>query len=340
MWLLWVALSVLLGETFMSLFVLVARTAWTRWRQSKKFRAEKEEDPAPPAHQVPHSWWIIGLIVSTGLCVSILAPMFSMPVYEPVVGVAVALLVSILAVRSLGETDINPAGGLGKVSQFIFASLAPGNLKANLIAGAVAEAGALQAGDMMQDLKTGHLIRAFPRAQFYGQMLGSLASVFLSTAAYMLYTHAYKVPGRAYITTHYLIAVQLQIRLIPFYLLGPIFPVPSADIWLNMARFLTGHGPGVKVASFCIGGAILAACLPIIAAVCLAPYLPSGVALGVYLTSNWTMPRAIGGLLHLVWLYKWPRLCNKYMILVASGFVLGEGILSFFFYQAEIVHYS
>jgi hypothetical protein len=47
-------------------------------------------------------------------------------------------------VRALGETDLNPVSGLGKVSQLIFAWLQPGNIVANIIAGGVAEAGAQQ----------------------------------------------------------------------------------------------------------------------------------------------------------------------------------------------------
>jgi uncharacterized oligopeptide transporter (OPT) family protein len=42
------------------------------------------------------------------------------------------------------------------------------------LSGAIAEAGAQQAGDMMQDLKTGHLLKASPKAQFFGQMIGML----------------------------------------------------------------------------------------------------------------------------------------------------------------------
>lgn len=45
----------------------------------------------------------------------------------------------------------------------------------------------------MQDLKTGALLKASPRSQFYGQMIGSLASVFVSAGAYKLYTRIYEV---------------------------------------------------------------------------------------------------------------------------------------------------
>jgi hypothetical protein len=51
-------------------------------------------------------------------------------------------------VRALGETDLNPVSGLGKISQLLFAWIQPGNVVANIIAGGVAEAGAQQYGSL------------------------------------------------------------------------------------------------------------------------------------------------------------------------------------------------
>lgn len=47
--------------------------------------------------------------------------------------------------------------------------------------------GAQQAGDMMQDLKTGHLLGGSPRAQFFAQLIGSAVSIVVAVAAYELY---------------------------------------------------------------------------------------------------------------------------------------------------------
>lgn len=46
--------------------------------------------------------------------------------------------------RALGETDLNPVSGLGKVSQLLFPVIQPRNVVANIVAGGVAEAGAMQ----------------------------------------------------------------------------------------------------------------------------------------------------------------------------------------------------
>jgi hypothetical protein len=65
----------------------------------------------------------------------------------------------------------------------VFALLSPGNILANLVGGALSEAGAMQAGELMQDYKTGHLLHASPRAQFIGQLVGSSAGVVISTVS-------------------------------------------------------------------------------------------------------------------------------------------------------------
>ena len=51
------------------------------------------------------------------VCTAVVSPMFSMPVYQPIIAVILAMLVAVLAVRALGETDLNPVSGVGKVSQ-------------------------------------------------------------------------------------------------------------------------------------------------------------------------------------------------------------------------------
>ena len=161
----------------------------------------------------------------------------------------------------------------------------------------------------MQDLKTGYILRASPRAQFFVQLIGSLFSVVFAMAAWYLYTSAYTIPG-------------------------PEFAVPSATLWLDMSEFLTQ--PDAKLPRnltwFCVVGGILAGALPILEKLrpTWSPYLPSAVAfaIGMYLTPSWTIPRFIGSVVQTTWLKLWPRSHNRSMIIVASGLVLGEGILS------------
>ena len=84
------------------------------------------------------------MVMSAVGCAAVSVALFDMNWYEPVVAVIVALLVSLIAVRALGQTDLNPVSGVGKLSQLVFAAVAPGQLTPNLIAGGIAEAGAQQ----------------------------------------------------------------------------------------------------------------------------------------------------------------------------------------------------
>eukprot|EP00475_Leptophrys_vorax_P019832 TRINITY_DN2714_c0_g1_i2.p1 TRINITY_DN2714_c0_g1~~TRINITY_DN2714_c0_g1_i2.p1 ORF type:complete len:153 (+),score=18.75 TRINITY_DN2714_c0_g1_i2:64-522(+) len=76
------------------------------------------------------------------------------------------------------ERRMNPVSGIGKLSQIIFGVISPGNVVGNIIAGAIAEAGAMQAGDIMQTFKTGYLLKTSPRAQYFGTLIGTSISIF------------------------------------------------------------------------------------------------------------------------------------------------------------------
>eukprot|EP01135_Chromosphaera_perkinsii_P006535 Nk52_evm7s539 gene=Nk52_evmTU7s539 len=304
-WILWVALALMISESLVSLGIMCLKII-SDW---KSYRAYVVVDPAPKSQRVPTWLWTSGLALSTALCVSIDSPVFGMPFWQPLVAVIVACLVSLISVRALGETDYNPVNGIGKISQILFSFCAPGNITANLVAGAIAEAGAMQAGDMMQDLKTGHLVGASPRAQFWAQCIGTLMSVFTAVGAFELYRNAYVIPG-------------------------PELSAPSHQIWIDMARLLNqGIGAlAVNVHWFVVAGAIVGIILPALEN--RYPkyrfYIPSGVAMavGMYLPPYWVIPRAFGAFIVWYWSKVDPNSCAKYNVIVASGFVVGEGLIS------------
>ena len=102
--------------------------------------------------------WIAGILVSILAATGVFGYFFPMPHWQVAMAMVLAMLVAILAVRALGETDLNPVSGIGKLTQVCFALLAPGKVLPNLVAGAISEAAAMQAGDMMQDFKTAYLL--------------------------------------------------------------------------------------------------------------------------------------------------------------------------------------
>ena len=271
---------------------------------------------APPEHLVSTRTVWIALTLSVLFCIVSIHITFGnlIPVYLTAIAVFLALVLSVMGVRALGETDLNPVSGISKLAQLFFALIIPSGTKnavlINLIAGAVSEAGALQAGDLMQDLKTGHLLGAAPSAQFYGQLIGSAVGAVVSACIYRLYTSVYQVPG-------------------------DLFQVPTAYVWVFTARLVTGKGLPEGVESWAAGAAAiwtLATILRIWArakAKCWREWIPGGiaVAVGMYNVPSFTLARAIGGLMAWYWKsYKGKQ--ETPLVVVASGLVLGEGFVS------------
>ncbi len=193
---------------------------------------------APPSHLVSNRVVVILTVLSILICILSVRVVFGalIPFYAILLAILFALLLSLMGVRAQGETDINPVSGISKLSQLFFAFVIPASnpnaITINLLAGAISESGALQAGDMMQDLKTGHLIGAAPKAQFYGQMVGSFVGAIVSAGVYQLYTNVYEVPGSQ-------------------------FEVPTAYVWIFTARLLTGKGLPPMAWQWALGAGIL-----------------------------------------------------------------------------------
>lgn len=74
--------------------------------RSQSSREEGDIDPCPKESRIPTVVWVAGLLASTVFCTAVLSPMLHMKAYEPAIAVILALLVAVLAVRALGETDL------------------------------------------------------------------------------------------------------------------------------------------------------------------------------------------------------------------------------------------
>ncbi|KAI0259895.1 OPT oligopeptide transporter [Gloeopeniophorella convolvens] len=318
-WILWTSLAIMSSDSLVALVPV----AWeyvinlVTKRGAAAQGSEDDHEVETEDRLVPRRWvlWGIGASVVSGIFVVWLV--FGKEGIKPwatLISFVTGALLSILGVRALGETDLNPVSGLGKISQLLFAIIQPGNVVANIIAGGVAEAGAQQAGDLMQDLKTGHLVQASPRAQFYGQLIGSTLSIPVTVTAYILYNRAYTIPG-------------------------PMFPAPTAYVWLSLARLLRdGHLPE-KSALFMIGSAVLFAMVSAFKThaarrgLWYAKWIPSGVAfaIGFLNTPSFSLARLVGGVVEYIYHTKLAPKGNGgdiRLIVVASGFVLGEGAMS------------
>lgn len=275
---------------------------------------DHDHDDAPADQLISTRTVLIGLVLSIAFCVLCIHIVFGnlVPLYATIAAVLMALVLSIMGVRALGETDLNPVSGISKLAQLFFALIVPQthptSVLINLVAGAVSEAGALQAGDLMQDLKTGHLLGAAPKAQFWGQVIGATVGAVVSAFIYRLYTAVYTIPGK-------------------------LFQVPTAYVWIFTARLVTGQGLPYMAREWAIAFAVI---FTVTTAVRIGGagkgwqvYVPGGiaVAVGMYNTPSFTLARTVGGVIAWWWRRGEGRQDTQ-LIVAASGFILGEGFLS------------
>lgn len=321
-WILWVSLGIMCADSLVSLVpVAIEFITDIIWSRKKSYSAlgespHQNHETETEDRLVPNSWVATGLFVSIVVGTFLVWVVFGHEGIKPwatLCGFVLGGLLSIIGVRALGETDLNPVSGLGKVSQLFFAWIQPGNIVANIIAGGVAEAGAQQAGDLMQDLKTGHLCHASPRAQFYGQLIGSSISIVVTTTAFTLYNRAYVIPG-------------------------PSFPAPTAYVWLSLARLLRDGQLPEKSAMFMIIFSIAFGLLSAIKTYTgrkqhwFSKWIPSGIAfaIGFLNTPSFSIARLIGGVMEYLYHKKYAGAGGHdiRLVVIASGFVLGEGVVS------------
>lgn len=374
-WTMWIALGIMIVDSIVSLGVMTIKSvmivAKNRVRDATPQREEEfmllnatqgdsssynsinrgEAENSPSSDKMNVPYWVptLGLAISTPILLGSMHLLFGqvVPSFVLLLMIPLSLVLSLLGVKALGETDLNPVSGIGKLSQLITALIlprgTPGAILTNLICGALAEATTQQAGDLMQDLKTGYMHRASPRAQFVAQLIGSMWSVLLSTPIWIWYNKLYDIPGKD-------------------------FKIPTAVIWIDCARLVNGQGLPPMAGVFTVIASIIIASLTLFKiyikdyineeAVALdllkrdetvdreslrvrecsiekvrkwSRWIPSGVAIGIgiYNTSSFTLARFLGGFVSVVWShYSDSNEIN--LIVFSSGLVLGEGITSVF----------
>src|SRR5690606_29817926 len=131
------------------------------------------------------------------------------------IAVPLAIVMAFVASRVTGETDVTPTKALGPVTQLVYGIVTPGNLAGNLMSANVTGGIGLHSADLLTDLKSGYLIGANPRQQFYAQLFGCIAG-----AAVVVPAFAILIPD-------------------PAVLGGEEWPAPSALVWAGVSQAFT-----------------------------------------------------------------------------------------------------
>ncbi|MFZ5478808.1 MAG: OPT family oligopeptide transporter [Myxococcota bacterium] len=259
--------------------------------------------------EVPMTWFFAGVAVFGPIVVFLEWLLFGIQPWMGVLSVILGFFIAIVACRATGETDTTPTGALGKITQITFGVLDPGNTTTNLMTANVTGGVGLHAADLLTDLKSGYLLKADPRQQFWAQFFGVVAGSLFVVPAYRL--------------------------LIPTAdLLGTDkWPAPGAQTWKGVAELLAkGFGtlhPTGQIAL--VVGAVLGIVLVLLekAFPKAKAFIPSPMGFGLAFTTPGynVISMFIGATIALVLSRRNPKVAEDTVVPVSSGLIAGESLM-------------
>lgn len=301
---------------------VVLRTTLSEEQNNKYNSTIDELDIFTEDQLVPAWWWVGGTLVSIVFTCAIMGTYFHMPVYQSILAVILAFLFSFVGIQATGETDINPTGSIGKMSQLVFAKMPADTIqqvmKNNLMAGNISASAASQAVDMVGDLKTGQLVGASPRSQFLAQFVASFFAIAIAVGLFILFADAYPC----------IIDPAIDVSDCEFGLV-------AVTAWTKVTQLLTGASDPLST------GSIIATVICSVAAVALPltrhffvpqqyhRYFPSASAIGISMINpqpEIPLSMFLGWLGGKIWLKYRPESHTELMYSVSGGLIAGQGI--------------
>lgn len=262
--------------------------------------------------EVPSTWFVGGFLIVGAAVVFVGHHFLHITWWMGIIAVLATFFLVIVACRVTGETDTTPVGPMSKMTQLAFGAIKPGDTSVNLLTAQITSGSVSHAGDLLTDLKSGYLLGANPRQQFFAQFLGVVAGSFIVVPTFFLFVKS------------------------PEELGTEKWPAPAALVWKAVAELL-GAGPGALPHSAQIliltGGSLgillvlLERWLPKYKA-----FIPSPTGLGLAFTFNGfnSVSFFIGSCLALLAAKVWPEWHKKYTVAVSSGIIAGESLMGAF----------
>jgi uncharacterized oligopeptide transporter (OPT) family protein len=313
----WIEVGIWLGAPLLTAYALVALAG--NWRAfgrtfARRAAAASSADDPGGAIEIPLSWFWIGFALCGGTVIVLGRALFDIPVVLGCLAVAMSLVFSMVAARITGETDINPGGAMGKLTQLTFGMLRPQHPSTNLMTAAMTHASSVASADLLNDLKSGYLLGADPRRQLVAQALGIAAGTVASVLAYF-------------------ILIPDAFALAPGDGRAPQFAAPAAHLFRAIAELLQ-YGLATlhpMHRTLVVAGAIAGVVLAVAERSSprrIARWLPStaGLGLGLLLPLSTSLAMLIGAALAALAIARDPEAAERTVWPVSAGVLAGESL--------------
>jgi len=310
-WTLWTGASLLVASGLLSFAFQWRSVAKSFQALAGLFGKKTEENKDPLADvECPPAWFPLGFLVLGPVVVGLMAYLFQIPVWAGVIALPLSVVMGVIASRVTGETDTTPTKALGPVTQLLYGGLLPGNLTANIMSANATGGVGLHSADLLTDLKSGWLLGANPRQQFFAQLFGVVAGAAVVVPAFNLLVPSADVLGTEE------------------------FPAPSSLVWAGVSKMLMSGVESLPVSARigALCGLSLGVALVLLdrwAPKAAKPFIPSasGLGLSIVIPGASSISFFIGAAIAEVLRRKKPKLAEAAVLPVSSGFIAGESLM-------------
>jgi uncharacterized oligopeptide transporter (OPT) family protein len=279
------------------------------------FRGKKQEDPVVEATEVPTSWFVGGMLFFGSAVVALARYSAGVPVHYGLLAVVMTFVLSLVAARATGESDVTPVGAMGKIMQLTYGTLMPQSVTANIMTANITSNASSAAADLLNDLKSGYLLGASPRRQFVAQAAGIVTGTIATTVGFrLLVSDATALTG----------GVDGKAR----------FPAPAAQAWKAVADLFKYGIEGMHPTYLNLIAAGLVVGVVVSLAEAWVPKkwkaaVPSatGLGLGCILSFNYPLSMFVGACIGWLWERKSPLTAEALLVPIASGVIAGVSLM-------------
>jgi uncharacterized oligopeptide transporter (OPT) family protein len=255
----------------------------------------------------PMRWVVWGALAAAAALAAVQKISLGFPLWLSMVSVLLSIVLMLVGIRVLGETNWAPISAMANLMQAVFAVLAPGHIPINMIGSGMSGAVAANGEHLMQDYRAGKIVGSTNRNLTYLQLIGVPVGALAVSIAYPLLRDRYGVGGEGGLSS------------------------PISVKWAGFAELLaSGFGalPRSALAALVVA-IVVGIALTLLEATRFGRFVPSPTAmgLGMLIPGFVVFPMMVGGVLQAVWRRTSPRTEAIYDVPLASGFITGEALL-------------
>jgi uncharacterized oligopeptide transporter (OPT) family protein len=299
-WIMWPATGLMVAGGLAALVL--------KWKViAKSFQGLSGKD-VDAGGDFPMRWVVWGAIACAIALAAVQKISLGFPLWLSAVSVFLSLILMLVGIRVLGETNWAPISAMANVMQAVFAVLAPGHVPINMIGSGMSGAVAANGEHLMQDYRAGQIVGSTNKNLTILQLIGVPVGALAVAIAYPLVRAKYGIGGEHGLSS------------------------PISVKWAGFAELLSkGFGALPQSALWALAAAfVLGVVLTLLEAnPKIAPYVPSptAIGLGMLIPGYAVIPMVAGGVIQDLWKRLSPKTEEVYNTPLASGFITGEALV-------------